>query len=381
MFLWTVILLVVGSYQDIRLQKAVFVSDEVCGYLRHIDSNTCVGANVDQHLIADETSPCSEPHLFCVNTTTQIIRQQSSQSKVALVADSSGNTLKLMTNNRATNDTYYKWRLQESGKIQQATSGGECWQHNEGEGLITIATCNTPGNQQFDFQKQRESESSGNLLLFRVEFFSDCLSSLSKMCSSWRKKLCKSYFLTYSRLIVMIQIDHTLRSGEYSELTRDDNYLKIQIQEKNYREEDSLDQYRFHIIVNFFDSLNPGNSLGILKLQIRHLEEDKKEMFLTAINWETSKRCSTAGNTVKTVGEKINSELLVRINGAGQINVVLDGEQADLECWTRPWSDPVKIRVTGLDMRGWNSENEEKLDDLFEIRYDIQHQEKRKFCI
>ena len=180
----------------------------------------------------------------------------------------------------------------------------------------------------------------------------------------------------------MNQIDHNLRSGEYSELTRDGKYLKIKIQEKNYtcREDDSLNKYRIHIMVNLFDSLRPGDSLGVLKLQIRHLEVDEREMFLTAINWETSKKCSTAGNTVN-VDEKINSELFVWINRAGQMNVVLDGEKADLECWTDPWSYPVKIRVTGLDMRGWNVGDEEKLDDLFEIRYDITDQERRKFCI
>ena len=173
MFLWTVLLLVLGSYQDVRLKQGVFVSDEMCGNLRHIGSNTCVGAKEDQHiLIANEASPCSESHLFCLNTTTQIITQESSQSKVGIVVgDPEGDILKLMTNDCTSESTHCKWRLKERGKIQQGTSDGACWQRNEVDGQITIATCNTPpgspgpGNQQFDFQIRRESENSGNLLL------------------------------------------------------------------------------------------------------------------------------------------------------------------------------------------------------------------------
>ena len=178
---------------------------------------------------------------------------------------------------------------------------------------------------------------------------------------------------------VINKIDHSFCSDEYSELASDGNHLKIKIREKNNREDESPNKYRFHIIVNFFNALKPKDSIGVLKLQIRDLEEDKKEMFLTAVNWKTSKRCSTAGNTLNTVDKNINSELLVWINRAGQMNVVLDGQKADLECWTNPWSDPVKIRVTGLDMIGWKAEHTAKLDDFFDIRYEIQDREKREF--
>ena len=147
------------------------MSDEVCGYLRHIESGTCVGsADGDQRLIADEFSLCSESHLFCVNTKTQIIKQDSSQSKVGIGTDPKGDilNLKLMTNDCTTDSAKCKWRLKERGKIQQGTSNGTCWQRNDKEGLITIATRNSVsesaelGNQQFDFQSQRESENSGN---------------------------------------------------------------------------------------------------------------------------------------------------------------------------------------------------------------------------
>ena len=147
------------------------MSDEVCGYLRHIESGTCVGADGDQLLIADEFTPCSESHLFCVNTKTQIIKQDSSQSKVGIGTDPKGDILKLMTNDCTSDSTNCKWRLKERGRIQQGTSNGACWQRNDKDSLITLAPCNSdsgsagPGNQQFDFQSQKESENSGNLLL------------------------------------------------------------------------------------------------------------------------------------------------------------------------------------------------------------------------
>ena len=177
----------------------------------------------------------------------------------------------------------------------------------------------------------------------------------------------------------MNEIDQSLCLGGYSTLISDGNFLQIKIQEKSYREDESLNKYRFHIIVNFFDALKLEDSIGVLKLQIRHLEKDKKEMFLTAVNWETSKRCSTVGNTANIVDKNIDSELLVWINRAGQMNVVLDSQKADLKCWTNPWFDPVKIRVTGLDMIGWKAEQAAKLDDFFDIRYEIQDRDKRKF--
>ena len=45
----------------------------------------------------------------------------------------------------------------------------------------------------------------------------------------------------------------------------------------------------------------------------------------------------------------------------------LDGKRADLKCWLGPWSDPVRIRVTAIDMM----QSGQKSDELFNIRYKI----------
>ena len=55
------------------------------------------------------------------------------------------------------------------------------------------------------------------------------------------------------------------------------------------------------------------------------------------------------------------------IDTAGQLNVFLDGERADLKCLVGRWSHPVKIKITGLDMKA----SETKAEELFEIHYEI----------
>ena len=145
--------------------------------------------------------------------------------------------------------------------------------------------------------------------------------------------------------------------------------MRIYIQEKDDQTREPLQKYRYHINVDFFDALKPVNSIGVLKLQIRSLiKTGEKEMFLSAVNWTTSQRCSTEGNIKKFLkNKKINSELVLSRDTAGQLNVVLDGKKVDLECLVGPWSHPVKIKVTGLDMKA----SKTKVEDLFEIHYKI----------
>ncbi|KAL5247785.1 hypothetical protein ACHWQZ_G019617 [Mnemiopsis leidyi] len=340
MFLWiSVIVLVVGSSQQRILQRAITkfssnitMSNEDCGYLRHIQSGTCVGANsgTDRTLVGND-SLCSDQHFFCFNSLTGQVRTESEilvggkviggscdQDTVALYSANAPNINK-------------EWRILNNGKIQSQCSCGTsdsglmCWTRNSIN--IRLAKCSnaTAGEesqqtelrrQQFDFQRKWKTE----------------------------------------------------KSDEYSTLFKNRDLLRIYIQEKKHG---PLPQYRFHINVDFYNASSPENSLGTLKLKARYFGSEKlkdKELSLSVINWNMSQRCSTKSNFVEAAnGDKIDSQMLVWFNAAGQLNVHLDGKRADLKCWFGPWSDPVRIRVTAIDMM----QSGQKSDELFNIRYKI----------
>ena len=126
--------------------------------------------------------------------------------------------------------------------------------------------------------------------------------------------------------------------------------------------------------MDFYNGSNPENSLGFLKLQIKK----GKGLSFTAVNWVTSERCSTDGDVVNNNSD---SELIVWINSTGQVNVDLDGKRADMgKCWKDPWfGPPVRIRVTGIDMKWHSNVTLKPLEDLFDIRYEILYQVQSKF--
>ena len=116
--------------------------------------------------------------------------------------------------------------------------------------------------------------------------------------------------------------------------------------------------------MDFFGSAS-GRSSGTLKLRARYLSGNKT-LSLSAINWNKNESCSTRA---PRLSEKVR--LVVWINAAGKLNVVFDGTKVDLECLMGPWSDPVKIKVTGID---YLTPSEKGLppDKLFDIHYKIE---------
>ena len=156
---------------------------------------------------------------------------------------------------------------------------------------------------------------------------------------------------------------------EHLQLSKNRDRLKIHFEERDH-ERTIRYTYRFHIMINFFHDSKPKNSSGTLKLQARYLQGNKT-LSLSAINWDKSEMCSSDKTFVeKESNETFDSSLLVWINAAGQLNVVQDGKKASLTCLIGPWSDPIKIKVTGINMRP-TSPVKKTLDDLFDIRYEV----------
>ena len=150
-----------------KFSSDITMLDEVCGYLRHIDSGACVGADSAGILKVEQQFPCS--NTFCLNTTTQKIRQESVQTEVVMVAGE-GCILKLMDNKTEGANFKLKWRSNENGRICRVNPiCEEFWAIDTQRLKLTISKksgCNecqaVTGAQRFDFQRRQECETSGS---------------------------------------------------------------------------------------------------------------------------------------------------------------------------------------------------------------------------
>ena len=164
-------------------------------------------------------------------------------------------------------------------------------------------------------------------------------------------------------------------SDDHSLLYKSNECLKIHIKEKDHGE--MRPRFRFYVNLDFFESSEPKYSLLTLKLHGHNYKKDKirgrlKEMSLSAVNWKIPERCLDRENLVEIGAEdKVESNLIVWINHEGELNVILDGNRVILKCLVGPWSDSMKIKVSGVDMRRWNATRETKFEDIFKIRYEI----------
>ena len=158
--------------------------------------------------------------------------------------------------------------------------------------------------------------------------------------------------------------NHSLLHGRYE-------CLKVHIKEKDHGE--MRPRFRFYINLDFFEGSEPNHSLLALKLHGHNFKKGRlKEMSLSAVNWKIAERCSDRENLVEIgAEEKVESNLIVWINHEGELNVILEGKRVALKCLVGPWSDPMKIKVSGVDMRRWNATRETKFEDIFNIRYEI----------
>ena len=164
----------------IQFPSELNVSDEVCGYLRHIKSGTCVGADNDQRLIAtstaaDKTFPCSDNNFFCYNTSSSSVRIRNGNEAGDFVAternQGRGEKYLELCADPKSKAKDSRWRLLDNGRIERIRQLDEsgCWKRYPNSSHVLLASCRSAiGNlteleqQQFDFQSRQETKNSGN---------------------------------------------------------------------------------------------------------------------------------------------------------------------------------------------------------------------------
>ena len=170
------ILRLTGDFSDDA--PSLIHSEKFCGYLRHLESGTCVTMDSVGRLIAHKNFPCdygskdlaSYP-VFCYNSKTDLISLGFDEDRrdpdVAV--------------NLSTNDilipisqTYKiaQWYPKMNGRIQlKPQKSNSCWERSETTGSITLENCTmkrssedlTLQQQQFDFQLPHETSGARSL--------------------------------------------------------------------------------------------------------------------------------------------------------------------------------------------------------------------------
>ena len=72
----------------------MILSDEVCGNLRHIQSNTTVVANDTGIISANKTFPSSKSSFLCLNTTEQQVKNTTERRGDVVTGYCNNKTLK-----------------------------------------------------------------------------------------------------------------------------------------------------------------------------------------------------------------------------------------------------------------------------------------------
>ena len=140
------------------------MSDEVCGYLRHIASGTCVGVNEDKVLITNKDSCLDKEHIFCQNTKNKIMvfvtKNGSGETISREKVYSFGGLLGLTKNGE--NPDAEKWRFKMNGRIRAESNNTICWQRDSHETTIMLDKCaknqtaDIVKSQQFGIQLQKD---------------------------------------------------------------------------------------------------------------------------------------------------------------------------------------------------------------------------------
>ena len=133
---------------------SVSVEEKVCGYLRHISSNTCVGEHDAKFLTANTTYCSKEDHLFCYDANKMIITR-SRDGKIISVLDPDpvSDSILVLTDK---NEGQYVWRFRINGEIRLIYQGQhKCWRRYDNGNSIKLETCSDkfePNFHQFGFQ-------------------------------------------------------------------------------------------------------------------------------------------------------------------------------------------------------------------------------------
>ena len=147
-------------------------AEKVCGYLRHISSNTCVGEDSNKYLIARNTSCSKQNHLFCYDTKKMIIAKGSGGEKVISMPNENPgpdqNSFLMLTNEKK---GQYKWRFRNNGEVRLDGDSNiqKCWRRSADEiNKIKLDTCFNSRDEttlnQHQFELQRRYEITGTSL-------------------------------------------------------------------------------------------------------------------------------------------------------------------------------------------------------------------------
>ena len=150
-------------------------SEKFCGYLRHLESGTCVTMDSVGRLIAHENFPCYEGKdpasnpVFCYNSKTDLISLGFDEDSRDVAVNLSTNDILIPMS-----QTYKiaQWYPKMNGRIQlKPQKSNSCWERSETTGIITLENCTikrssedlTLPQQQFDFQLPHETSGARSL--------------------------------------------------------------------------------------------------------------------------------------------------------------------------------------------------------------------------
>ncbi|KAL5264436.1 hypothetical protein ACHWQZ_G005506 [Mnemiopsis leidyi] len=342
MYLWIVIFMLDMSTRAANFPRAaitkfssnVTLSDEVCGYLRHLETGTCVGKDsYTGSLVASTTSCSDQDHIFCHSTKdktmVQVTRNGSEEMKckgrVSLLPGNNDTLLKLRPCSGNNTDINNKWRSKINGRIRQEAHRTRCWARNHEHNIITLEDCD-----------RTQTEDSAKPQQFGIQLKGD------------------------------------MEKEPYHLFSKDRDYLKVFIHEIKRTISDK--DYRFEINVDFF-SKDHETSLGFLKLQGWQNSEEKYLFNLIYKNWNEMSRCMVGQQEIESSAEH-NVNLLMWISKTGNLNVIVDGKKMTIICENDIWSEVNRLKVIMFDMKKGKNRNAEK---LFEMHYEI-IQVISKFC-
>ena len=153
--------------------------------------------------------------------------------------------------------------------------------------------------------------------------------------------------------------------------------LVVMVMEKNEQiaTETSKIFFSFEVNIDLF-SLAPMSqiSMGTIKLQGWHFRNTEKEFRLVYINWNetNSKRCLFTRDTNKmhtANGFSTPLKLMIWISAAGQLNVIMNGNQMESNCYDINMSsaDGIRFSVALLDMKPYDRTTNKLFDIFYEI--------------
>lgn len=145
--------------------------------------------------------------------------------------------------------------------------------------------------------------------------------------------------------------------------------MSIKLKDEYRKQQGKNYLYRFHININMF-SLNSEDSLGILKLQIKHINGDNGDSAtLTLIDWRESKRCHVVRNPIAE--DKL--DFAVQLDEIGVMKLTWNGQRVTLDCQTKLWTEVRQVEVSLMNLIDQTNSEAQAPEELFDIHFLVYH--------